>query len=307
MLCTRWVCRALVAIAMVILAGCTPGAPEPPEQQVPTQAAQRLKPAGADERLIVDRYANKLVLYDIEAQAVLEVDDRPQTFVYTFAYGESDLVAVGSSDGGVSSIGRIGSSGFEPILDLPHAAAFPLAVGERTYFAVNTYTQAGVIATRAVAYLRDGELVELPHVTGAVTDGAAVDGELWYTTYEEESDSFTLHSVAEDDPDAQPRIRREGLADGTLFAYDGRVITEGLFTDGIQVGCDIYCALDAANDRLYVLEVAGESLTLDAISLSSGEVRQIATGDVLDLVVESSSTTVLMRDRVLTIGSEDLP
>lgn len=292
---------------MLLLAGCGPSSTERPERPAPTTAAQRLEPAGAHERLIIDRYTNKLVLYDVDAGSVLAVDDRPQTFVYAFNDGESDLVTVGSSDGGRFSIGRIGADGFESIIDLSDAAAFPLAVGEQSYFALNTYSKTGTIETRAVAYLSDGALVELPHVTGAVVGGAVVDGELWYTTYEQESDTFTLLSVTEGDADARPRVHREGLSDGTLFSYDGRIVTEGDFGSGVEVDCAIYCALDPAHDRLYILAVDGESLALDAASLATGEVRRVVTGDVLDLAVGSDSTTVLLRDRIATFDSAELP
>lgn len=302
-----WSGKIPAIIVVLALAGCAPASPEPTHQSVQPRVAPRLKPNGPGERLIIDRYTNKFVLYDLDAQAIVGVDGRPQTFVYAFASGESDLVTVGSSDRGDFSIGRVGASGYEPVLDLPHSAAFPLAVGEYTYFTVNSYAQDGTIATRAVAYLSDGKLVEMPQLTGAVTGGAAVNGELWYTTYEEASDSFTLRSVTEKDPDAQPRERRTGLASGTLFAYDGKVVTEGHFAKGINADCDIYCTLDSANDRLYALKVAGDSLSLDALSLVSGEVQQIVTGDVLDLMIGPTTTTVLLRDRVVSFDTKDLP
>ncbi|RXR25388.1 hypothetical protein EQW78_10185 [Oerskovia turbata] len=296
---------AWVIPGVILLAGCSASEQAAPQPEAVVDLPSSLTDG---EVFLLDRYKNKLVVFDAEL-GVVEEDEREQSFGYAFPTRDSDLMTVGSSLGGDFEIVRRTDTELRSVLTVADRGVFPLATdGADEYFLINDYGPDGAVEDSTVAVLRDAELRELPQITGNVAGGALVDGLLWFTSYDEPSDSFTLSSVLPSDETASPVVVSTGLEDGALFATQGRLIVDGDFGLGPDAPeCDLYCYVDEAADRLYALQTTAENLVLVAVDLASGEQRTVVEGDIVDFAPGPDGLVVHLRTGSVTLPEENLP
>lgn len=276
-----------------------------------TQPAQTTGPASVfparvtgSNRYVVDRYSNKLVVYDDSAGREVAVDGRPQTFVYGFPGTASPIFTVGSSVGGDFQVVDLASRSLAPVTTVRDEGAFPLTFDQhRQLFLINAYSKSGTIASSKIAEL-DGARMRTVVTSDKPVSSAALDGDtLWLTSYDKASGSYELSSLSLRAP-SDVRVQSRNLRTGSLFLYQGRPVTDGRFTNRVTEPCDIYCYLDPGPGRLFSLHVRDADLVLDVVNLAHGTRKHVAHGAIVDFAVAGGSVRVRFQDHIQTVGVE---
>src|SRR6185312_3427543 len=117
----------------------------------------------------------------------------PNVIQYAFPT-PSEYFTTGNSSGSGFSIIRVRGNLIQPILKLDdNQGIFPLATdGAQQFFLHSQYTDGREGSRVVVSMGPQGKLTPYPHATGLIDSGALLGGTLYFTTYQEKSNDYTL-------------------------------------------------------------------------------------------------------------------
>ncbi|WP_341281207.1 hypothetical protein [Paenibacillus sp. FSL H8-0537] len=247
---------------------------------------------------LINRYSQKLLTYNEKTKSIEEQQDIPNYIYYEFNT-ISPYFTVGNSLTNGFSILRIDKDNVtESVLlkDRKNEAIFPLATnGERYFFIHSYYDDSGKETKRTIAELINDSTKDLPNVSALVSYGTIVKDKLYYTVYDETSNSFNLQSLLLNNLDAAPRIEADNLETGELYSTNGELLTssnELIFNDRIQFEKKTLNYIDDKHGILIQIYPNQQAdLVLDVIDIASKKQIGSASG-VIDFSVDDQVVTV---------------
>lgn len=301
--------------AGLLLSGCTsPASTGSSTSSPPTSGAPEFRPSLSDTRIaLINRFSNKLTVYDTTSATVVQEDERQQSFAYALPVEPPTNITVGSSHparGNKFQIVRMTRTSLDPVVTLTGKGAFPLAAnGGTTYYLLEPFDTQGRSTTPVeIGELKGTTLRVVARVNGSVSTGTVGEGRLWFTTYEEASNTYTLNSLALTDLGGRATVHRTGLRSDALTTFAGKVVVGGNYgPKASEVDCSLYCRLDDAAHRIYRLgNSSGGDLVVEVVDVRSGRRKTLVTGSIIDLARTDDGLTVYLDGAIRTFSEGDL-
>ncbi|MGX4601764.1 hypothetical protein [Faecalimicrobium sp. JNUCC 81] len=180
-----------------------------------------------NEIILFNRYNQNIVTYDTNKKSITQWNDNSNLFQYEFNTS-SDLYTSGHSIDNEFKILKFENGSYKIIYNLnKNEAIFPLASDGDTYLFVHSfYNKDGseILSKRTISLFDEKEkkLQDYKNTRGLILYGAFYDNKLFYTTYQQSSDTFDLYSLEFSNFDSDPTLLEKGLEDGKVFvSIDG--------------------------------------------------------------------------------------
>lgn len=180
-----------------------------------------LNPKTDDSILLVDRFSQKLVSYNVKSKNIEEKMNQ-QNFMFYDLGPTSDLLTAGHSTEFGFDLLEISQKKVKILYKAKDKEGiFPLAYSNNTYFLTKSeYDNSGAETKRTlIKYDKSSnKMQDYPNVNGLITYGIVQDSQLYYTVYKESENDYTLYSISINDPEATPKEIKTGLVSGEIFA-----------------------------------------------------------------------------------------
>jgi len=266
-------------------------------------------PVGAGQIPLIDRHTDRLVVFDVDRAAVVSAAGDDQTFQYSLpGRRPSTIITSGDSDENRSELVEMTDDGVRVLRSLDRAA-YPIArTGDTTYLQLSTIRPDGSLGATSLARVTpDGDVDPIADLDAQIAGAVVVDGRLWYTTHDADSDLFALWSASLTEA-FEPRPERRGLRTGALFRAGEKVVVDGDFGSRLpRVDCSLHCLVDDRERHVFSLTTGETALTLTAFNLGTGASKILAEGEIVDFFTDGPALMVYQAGAVTTIGHRDLP
>ncbi|MFB9331136.1 hypothetical protein ACFFSY_34815 [Paenibacillus aurantiacus] len=253
---------------------------------------------------LVNRYSQKLLTYNPKTKSIEEQQNIPNYIYYEYNT-VSPFFTVGNSITNGFSILKMDKNVVDEVVrlkDRKNEAIFPLATNnERHFFIHSYYDDSGKETKRAIAELIQDRTQDIPNVSGLVSDGAIVKDKLYYTVYNESSNSFELQSLLLDNLQAAPHTEAENLESGNVYSLNGELLTsnnELIFNDSMQFEKKTLNYIeDELNILIQIYPNEQADLVLDVIDTASKKQIGSVSG-VIDFSIDQRVVTVYCEGRI---------
>ncbi|MFC0628571.1 hypothetical protein [Kribbella deserti] len=291
---------ALLAAASLILTGCSgeqaPSAePAPPVIRLPENL-------NADSLVLYNRFTQRLLAYDQKSFTVTQESNQQNFIQYAFPV-VSEYFTAGDSKGDDFSVLRVRGNRIEEVVELPpNSGIFPLATdGKQWLYTKSDYVEGRETHRVLVAVDPDGSHREYAGATGLIDSGAIIGHTLYFTTFDEPTEKYSLSSLDLRSLDAKPKPLSKGLPAGGLYVHNGLLYTSTatqLVNGKDAFDCKEFCYFyDQAGVLLRIFLNKEASLVLDVID---SRTKKVITSrkDLVDFTVSGGTLVVYRRDGI---------
>ncbi len=299
--------RAIALASLLLLGACAgaEGAGEP--AAAPPQSGDIRLPgkSNSDSLVLFNRYRQRLLTFDPDAQAIDEMSNVLNYLQYEFPTG-SDLYTAGHSITNGFSVVQVVDETIQTVLEVADdEGIFPLATdGDRSFFLLTRYVDGAEVDRRLVRLDEGAALVEYPNATGLIDGGALVGDTLYYTVFREQTGDYALFQADAGDPAAQPVAVQQGMPSGRLYVHDGELYTSdqtSIFRGDDRFECADLCYFyDDLGVLVRIAVNADSDLALDVVDTDTKEVIGSVTG-VIDFRVGDGGVTVYTPGSIETV------
>lgn len=184
-------------------------------------------------------YTQKMVVYDEESKSASLLDDTKNQFQF-WIDGSDDLFLNGNSLTNEFSLVQAKKSQTVLLHTFNKGEGiFPIGIiGHKVYFIHSYYDQDGKENTqrRCISeYDLDSSIIQdYGQTSGLIDYGAVSDEYIYYTTYDEEKDLYSLLKVETTNHQAAPALLRENLTEGIVLVKDHQLF----YADESLLTCD---------------------------------------------------------------------
>lgn len=261
-----------------------------------------LPECGSTENCIYlyNRYSQKLLSYNVDAKTVEQQSNIVNYIQYEFNEAKNRYFTAGNSltNGfAILSVDRKEIAEVHRLADEKNEAVFPLATdGGKHLFIRSYYDEEGTESKRSIAQLNpDNTLSDFSNVTGLVSSGVLIGEQLYYTTYEEAMNAYSLFALDVTDLSSKPQLVGENLEASELYALNGRLLVSDhqyIYNDEERFVKQPLNYFDSGNGILIqIYPDSNANLALDAIDTATKQVIGTAS-NIIDFAIEDHQITV---------------
>ena len=296
---------AFLFILCTLATGCGKGSPGTIADAPPRIA---LPECGSTENCIYlyNRYSQKLLSYNVDAKTVEQQSNIVNYIQYEFNEAKNRYFTAGNSltNGFVIlSVDQKEITELHRLADDKHEAVFPLATdGGKHLFIRSYYDTDGIESKRSIAQLNpDNTLSDFSNVTGLVSSGVLIGQQLFYTTYEEAINAYSLYVLDVTDLSSKPLLVEENLEASELYALNGRLLVSDhqyIYNDEERFVKQPLNYFDSGSGILIqIYPDSDANLALDAIDTATKQVIGTASS-ILDFSIEDHQITVYCQGHI---------
>lgn len=184
-----------------------------------------------DEILLYDRFNQRFVTYNVKTYAIVNKNNSPNYFQYEFNDPESTLFTTGHSLDNHFKIIRKNDRNTTVLVTMdPSEGIFPLTIKDKnTAFFLKTLYDAtgGELTDQRAIYKMDidqNKLNELTETRGlSISKGIYYDHMLYFTTYNDKDDSYSLYRIKDSNEMERPELLQEKLESSDLYVSEGHL------------------------------------------------------------------------------------
>jgi len=182
-----------------------------------------IKPVSKDSILLVDRFSQKMVSYNLKNYNVEKRMNIVNHMIYEFSPQAGYMTAGHSIDLGFEIITI--NSVVQTVYSMkPNEGIFPVAFyGNDYYFIKTQYDKNGIEVDRVLVKFdnENKKLIEFTNAHGLISYGTIIGNKLYYTVYNENSNNYSLYSLLRDDFNSIPELEKENLENGEIYSQGG--------------------------------------------------------------------------------------
>ncbi|WP_374020530.1 hypothetical protein ABU162_13470 [Paenibacillus thiaminolyticus] len=285
--------------------GCGKGSPGTIADAPPRIA---LPECGSTENCIYlyNRYSQKLLSYNVDAKTVEQQSNIVNYIQYEFNEAHNRYFTAGNSltNGFVIlSVDQKEIKELHRLADENNEAVFPLATdGGKHLFIRSYYDTNGMESKRSITQLNsDNTLSDFSNVTGLVSSGVLIGQHLFYTTYEEAINAYSLYALDVTDLSSKPQLVEENLEASEVYALNGRLLVSDhqyIYNDEERFVKQPLNYFDSGSGILIqIYPDSDANLALDAIDTATKQVIGTAT-NIIDFSIEDHQITVYCQGHI---------
>lgn len=201
--------------------------------------------------MVYNAFDQKFIPYDTKTSTIPTVKSKDNIFQYSFKT-KSPYYTSGDSFYNNFEIVKLTSGAIETVYTLENEetdAVFPLATDGENYFFTKATYLGDLPPSFVICKFQDNKLMEYPNNKGAICNGALLDNKLYYTTYNQTDDKYSLYVLDYSDMSNKANLINNNLEAGELL-----ILNKKLY---ISDNNSIYCDNDSfkkASENFYDIE-----------------------------------------------------
>lgn len=260
---------------------------------------------------VFNPFESKFGTYNLKyfrPEAISNKSDNANVMQYAFHTG-STLYTSGDSIRNHFEIVNLENGSVKTVVKLKNQmtdAVFPLATdGSNTFFFIADCSAPGLPLSR-VARFEKGRLVEFSKTKGHITDGALLNGQLYFTSYDENSQNYTLYSLDYSSYNSNPVIVKKGLALGQIYVLNKKLYMSDktrIYNSEDQFENKSENFYDTASNTLIQLGASSEGGSLLSLVVIKCDTKKIvgSANGVVGMSIQNGEVTAYCYGGVKTI------
>lgn len=250
-----------------------------------------------NEEIIYFKFSQKLLTYNTENYKVVQQNDTPNFFQFTFNKKSNYYTSGHSIDNGFKLL-HIDNNKINVIYEAEkNEGIFPLATdGDMILFLRCFYDNSGkeIYEKRCVASFntQENEFDKYNNITGLISFGDIIHETLYYTEYKPDSDTFSLFKINLHDFNAIPHLLETGLKKGEIYTssdklwkYDG----EYIFNETSKFKTLNINTIDNKTDNLISIGIDNQDCLYIQVTDIINNDMYIKVNDIIDYKIKNNT------------------